>query len=161
MGFEKDKNIISELYELYEQKMYYAAFSILKDEYLAEDAVHESFIRLIRNREKLGKADSQTVRGYVKKTVKSAALDIYRKRQKYSERCSEFSEADSIGYFELFEDPRFSLDELPPKYSSVIRCLYLHGLNTKETSAVLKISEALVRKRAERAKMLILKQLDH
>ncbi|MBR3997202.1 MAG: sigma-70 family RNA polymerase sigma factor, partial [Clostridia bacterium] len=47
------------------------------------------------------------------------------------------------------------LSELPPKFASVMRCLFLDGLSIKETSAVLNISEELVRKRCERARKLL------
>ena len=42
-----NEDIIDALYRLYEQSMYFEAYKILHDEYLAEDAVHEAFLSLI------------------------------------------------------------------------------------------------------------------
>ena len=48
-----DYEKMEELYELYEQKIYYVAYSILNNIQQAEDAVQETFITLYKNLEKL------------------------------------------------------------------------------------------------------------
>lgn len=152
------EDIIDELYRLYEQPMYRDALKILHDEYLAEDAVHEAFLRLIRNRDKISVPSSSSVRGYVKKTLKSAALDLYRAQKKQRENCAELGEAAENIMAEEQEPcdlPLYLLAELPPKYAAVMRCLFFDGLSVKETAAVLKISEISVRKRCERARKLL------
>ena len=40
---------IEKCYKLYEQKMYYVALSILHDSGLAEDAVQEAFMKLMKS----------------------------------------------------------------------------------------------------------------
>lgn len=154
-----NKDIIDELYTLYEQPMYYEAYKILHDKYLAEDAVHEAFLRLIRNRKKILDPNSPAVRRYVFKTVNSAALDIYRQQKKQHEHCLGIDESteNAIASEEdsLVNLPLSLISDLPPKYASVLRCLFLDGLNTKETAAVLKVSESLVRKRCERARKIL------
>ena len=44
-----DYEKMEELYELYEQKIYYVAYSILNNIQQAEDAVQETFITLYKN----------------------------------------------------------------------------------------------------------------
>ena len=48
----KDKMVvfIETCYRLYEQKMYAVAYRILKDRYLAEDVVQETFLKLMRKK---------------------------------------------------------------------------------------------------------------
>ena len=153
-----NEDIIDALYRLYEQSMYFEALKILHDRYLAEDAVHEAFLRLIRNRNKIVDPNSPTARRYVYKTVNSAALDLYRSQKKQRDNCCALDEAieNTTAAEEVMPNlPLSLLAELPPKYASVMRCLFLDGLNTRETAAVLKISEALVRKRCERARKLL------
>ena len=53
-----NREIIEEIYKLYEQKMFYIAFSILKDESAAEDAVQNAFIKLINNISRVKDPDS-------------------------------------------------------------------------------------------------------
>ena len=153
-----NEDIIDALYRLYEQPMYFEAYKILHDEYLAEDAVHEAFLKLIRNRKKIADPSSPSVRSYVHKTLKSAALDLYRRQKKQREKMLEMDEAmeNTLIAEDFRQDlPISLLSELPPKYASVMRCLFLDGLSTKETAAVLDISEELVRKRCERARKLL------
>ena len=153
-----NEDIIDALYRLYEQTMYFAAYGILHDEYLAEDAVHEAFVRLIRSREKIANADSPATRRYVYKTLKSAALDLYRRQKKQRENCTVLDETveNTYAFEAMYCDMPFELiAEIPPKYASVMRCLFIDGLNIRETAAVLKISENCVRKRLERARKLL------
>ena len=150
-----NEDIIDALYRLYEQPMYYEAYRILHDAYLAEDAVHEAFLRLIRNRAKIVDPRSPLVRSYIHKTVKSAALDLYRKQKRQKDHlCTldatvENTVSSDISVHDL---PLQMISELEPKYASVMRCLFWDGLTVRETAAVLKISEGCVRKRCERAR---------
>ena len=48
----------------------------------------------------------------------------------------------------------------PQKYFFIMKCLFFDGLTVKETAAVLKISEACVRKRCERARKLLKDKID-
>jgi len=158
-----NEDSIDALYRLYEQPMYYEAYKILHDEYLAEDAVHEAFLRLIRNREKIADPEAPSVRSYAYKTLRSAALDLYRRQKKQRENCLELDEAmeNTLVSEELADDLTLNvLSELPLKYASVMRCLFFDGLNIRETSAVLKISENCVRKRCERARKLLKRTLN-
>ena len=41
------------IYSTYKKQMYYTANNILKDSHLAEDAVHNAFLRIINNLEKI------------------------------------------------------------------------------------------------------------
>lgn len=153
-----NEDIIDALYRLYEQPMYYEAYKILHDEFLAEDAVHEAFLKLIRNRKKIIDPSSSSVKSYIYKTLRSAALDLYRRQKKQRENTLELDETmeNTLTAGELPQDlPLSFLTDLPPKYASVMRCLFFDGLSIKETSAVLNISEELVRKRCERARRLL------
>ena len=153
-----NEDIIDALYRLYEQPMYFEAYKILHDEYLAEDAVHEAFLKLIRNRKKIADPSSPSVRSYVYKTLRSAALDLYRRQKKQRENTLDIDEAmeNTLTTEVSAQDlPVTLLSDLPPKYAAVMRCLFLDGLSIKETGAVLNISEELVRKRCERARKLL------
>ena len=153
-----DKDIIEALYGLYEQSMYRQAYKILRDEYLSEDAVQEAFLRLIRHRKKIVDPEAPTTRRYVYKTLKSAALDIYRNQKKERENCCEFDDRLENTYVpEILENqsPELLISELPEKYACVMRCLFLDELSIRETAAILTISEGCVRKRCERARKLL------
>ena len=46
---EEELQKFTQLYETYRKLMHWTAEGILHDEYLAEDAVHEAFLRIIQN----------------------------------------------------------------------------------------------------------------
>ena len=58
---------LQKLYELYEQPMYRIAYAVLHDTALAEDAVHDAFVRLVSRLEKIGEPDSPKTKGYIVK----------------------------------------------------------------------------------------------
>lgn len=157
MHTNQDAEKIAALYALYEQTMFYDARAVLHDDYLAEDAVHEAFLRLIARRDKLGDPQSASVHSYVKKTLRSAAIDLYRKNLRERENCCDLEDFEIVeeGTNALPDDTLSLLDELPAEYAPVIRCRLLHGLSVHETAAILKISEACVRKRCERARRML------
>lgn len=51
---DQDKEKFEKLYTQYRRLMQYVAHDILKDDYLAEDAVHTAFIKIIANLNKIG-----------------------------------------------------------------------------------------------------------
>lgn len=160
MRSEKDADKIAAIYETYEQEMYSAAFGVLKDESRAEDAVSESFLKLIRNRERIGSVESASVRAYVLKTAKNTAIDMYRAAARELKNTAAVPESDKWdGIYEpdTFIDEICSgtkelLSKLSPKYRAAVEAVFVEGLTVREAAAVLKISEASVRKRIERAR---------
>lgn len=61
----------AELYRLYEKPMYHIAFAVLKDHHQAEDAVSDSFCKLIAHIDKLSAPESPETRQYI---IKMKAL---------------------------------------------------------------------------------------
>ncbi|MGQ0513269.1 sigma factor, partial [Bacillus sp. D-CC] len=60
-----DYEKMEELYELYEQKVYYVAYSILNNIQQAEDSVQETFITLYKNLEKLHSLSTEELKRYI------------------------------------------------------------------------------------------------
>ena len=67
------------IYSTYKKQMYYTANNILKDSHLAEDAVHNAFLRIINNLEKIEDINSHKTKGLIVIIVKNVSIDIYRK----------------------------------------------------------------------------------
>ena len=157
---EKDADKIAAIYETYEQEMYSVAFGVLKDESRAEDAVSESFLKLIRSRDRIGSVKSASVRAYVLKTAKNTAIDMYRAAARELKNTAAVPESDKWdGIYEpdTFTDEICSgtkdlLSKLSPKYRTAMEAVFVDGLTVKEAAAVLMTSEASLRKRIERAR---------
>ena len=154
-----DSEKVSLLYTLYEQEMYRICFAVLNDRYAAEDAVSESFLKLIKVRHKISDPRVDSCRRYVIKVTKNTAIDMYRKNAREREFCGGYSslaenEIGKVGFdteTDLFAVTD-AMDKLSKKLRDVVECVCINGLSVRETSAVLKISEACVRKRLERVR---------
>lgn len=77
-----DSEKLERLFELYEKKMYAAAFRILQDVGQAEDAVQDAFIRVMSHMNQIKSPESQETKHFMIKVIRSAAIDIYRKNQR-------------------------------------------------------------------------------
>ena len=90
----EEKGKFEQLYLLYRQDMFKTAYSILKNDFEAEDAVYEAFIIVIKNLEKISEIKCPQTHAYLIIIVKNLALKIYNERKKrqydefdYSEMC--------------------------------------------------------------------------
>ena len=73
------------IYSTYKKQMYYTANNILKDSHLAEDAVHNAFLRIINNLEKIEDINSHKTKGLIVIIVKNVSIDIYIEKIKKKE----------------------------------------------------------------------------
>ncbi|WP_343120639.1 RNA polymerase sigma factor, partial [Clostridioides difficile] len=63
---------------------------ILKDDHLSEDAVHNAFLRIIKNIDKIDEVDSPRTKAFIVIIVERIAIDFYRKRKR--EKVSDIEE---------------------------------------------------------------------
>ncbi|MBP3857478.1 MAG: sigma-70 family RNA polymerase sigma factor [Ruminiclostridium sp.] len=78
---DEERSLVERLYTSYEQMMYKAAFSLLKDSYYAEDAVHEAFLRIIRNMSCLNFDDDKKTRALLVITVRNVCFNMLRRNK--------------------------------------------------------------------------------
>ena len=172
----KQKRFIEECYRLFERKLYSAAYMILRDEGQAEDAVQDTFLNLIKNEVFFEDAGSDDCRRYVLTCLKNAAITRYRKLARNRERevaaeeetLAVLADAGGAGAYAGPESAADNPDEragemlmlLPEKYREVMRLLAVEELSSKEAAARLKMSEAAVRKRYERAKKMLREKIE-
>lgn len=149
------------LYEKYRYLMMKVAYDVLGDFFLAEDAVHEAFIKVEKNIKKIEDVDSQETKRYLLIITKNLAIDIYRKR------CIQMKKelfVDGLGekdmpliYLETNVDNCILdiLKKLPIKYRDVFGLKYLNKMENREIADALGISEGNVRQRIARGKAMI------
>ena len=163
----KQRSFIESCYELYEQKMFRVALSVLHDEKFAEDAVQEAFLQLIKHKVFFRKADSDDCKRYIITVIRNASINIYNKRNNENKIVSYSDNLEEICGEQAIEDDRSELEavctplmnSLPPKYFNVVNCLVIHDYSVAETARELGITEANVRKRYERAKKMMRQNL--
>ncbi len=154
-----DKYKIERLYSSYKQIMFYEAMDILKDEYLAEDAVHNAFINIIKNLDKIDEKKEQETKNFIMLVTKNTAIDMHQRMEK--QKTISFDEIE-YATEDISEEKNESLilvaiDSLPSKYSSAIKLKYIEGYSDNEIAKFLNISEFNVRRRISRGNKRLLK----
>ena len=140
------------IYSTYKKQMYYTANNILKDSHLAEDAVHNAFLRIINNLEKIEDINSHKTKGLIVIIVKNVSIDIYRKNKKERDNTIFIDDLDDInGYDEINKndtgDLEIAISKLPENYKQVFLLKFIHELTDNEISEILDIKPDNVRKR--------------
>lgn len=157
----EDKRKFVSLYEKYRYLMQKVAMDVLKDRFLAEDAVHNAFINLAKNMNKVGEIDSLATKRYLITITKNAAIDIYRKRNLQMQKeiyVDEIREEDlPLSYMETDVENKVLdiLKNLPPKYRDIFLLKYSSKLENSEVAKLCGIREGTVRQRIARGKILI------
>ena len=150
---------MEKLYALYEQKMYHVAYRILHDSWLAEDAVQEAFIKLMKHRVYFEDAESEDCKRYIITVIKHSSITIYNRKKRENEILYLTDEGTNLWEAAMPDDTETDIEdlisELPEKYYAVVNCLAIKNLSVKETAAELGITDAAVRKRFERAKKML------
>lgn len=152
---------IERCYKLYEQKMYQIAYSILRDEGLAEDAVQDAFLKLMKGDISFENAKSDDCKRYIITVIKHSSITIYNRKKREQEMMylsdeeNDFDQAVDDFVDEEQQQLRLLMEKLPAKYYSVVNCMVVKELSVRETAKELEITESNVRKRFERAKLLL------
>lgn len=166
---EGERNTFTKLYHHYENAMYNIAYSILHDSYLAEDAVNEAFIKLIKYLPEIDEVECHKTKALIVIIVKSTAIDIYRKRRKqYEYEVEELGERndgeeiplDHIIAAEDFQELMLSIKGLKKEYQEIILLKYVYEFSNSEISNLMSISESVVRQHICRAKKAVKKLIE-
>ena len=151
----EEKRVFVVIYEKYRYLMMKVAHDVLKDNFLAEDAVHEAFIKIAHNMQNIHDVESVETKRYLIIVAKNAAIDIYRSRKKMKEKMfiDELGEdAGPITYLKTDIDNEILdiLKNLPVKYRDVFLLKYSNHMSNAEISKILNISEGTIRQRIAR-----------
>ena len=164
---EEQRSMVERLYIDQKQTMYHTAFAILKNKQDAEDAVHEAFLRIITNIDKLSDIGSEKIKSFVIIVVKNIAIDIYRKRQKNvivdvpEDDDADISEVER----KVLESSEYDIlnkvvGMLPETQRNVLILKYYHDMTTVDISAMLGVTASAVRTRICRAERKLAKLLE-
>lgn len=79
---DEDQRKFEFIYNTYKYRMYWICNDILRDHHLAEDALQEAFLSVIKRLDVIEDVSSRRTACYVCLIAKSRAIDIYRKVMK-------------------------------------------------------------------------------
>ena len=168
---KKDSELIAEYYDMYEQKVYRLAYAVLGNVWQAEEAVQETFLKLISCRDMVRRMSESKRTAYITKMAKNIAIDMYRSNNRASERVRTFvgdeisaetlenavwnrsadfgrDMADEVEKRQLVKTV---LERLSGDDALILQLRIIRQLSVRETSAIMNMSEPAVRKWYERA----------
>jgi len=158
------------LVDQYAGALYRVAYSVLRNQADAEDAVQEAFLRVVRHRETLNEVRDQRV--WLIRIVWNIVLDRKR-RAKTRPETDDVAElvrvlpSTGLSAEQLAAAAQHHahvlacLEKLPPKEREVLTLSAFEELSSVEIAEVLGITESSVRSRLFRARNLIAGLLDH
>lgn len=79
---DEEKDLVEKLYNTYKNTLFNICFAIVRNRTDAEDAVHDTFIRIIDNLCKIKDVDSPQTKAFCIVIARNAAVDILRKNKK-------------------------------------------------------------------------------
>lgn len=145
---DSEKQYFSDMYEKHAKSVYGVALMYLKSREDAEEAVTETFIRVMQVKPVL-ENDSHE-RAYLIRT----AINICKNLLKSSWHKNVVSDEDVLMYMATPEEESImeELLELPPKYRAVLYMHYYEGYKAQEIADIMKVSLSAVLSRLARGR---------
>jgi RNA polymerase sigma-70 factor (ECF subfamily) len=161
---------LAALVDQYATTLYRVAFSVLRNQSDAEDAVQEAFLRVLRHRETLGEIRDHRV--WLIRIVWNIVLDRKRRAKTRPETDDVSELARVLPASGLNAEDRAAaaqhhayvlacIERLPAREREVMMLSAFEELSSVEIAAVLDVTESSIRSRLFRARNLLAELLNH
>lgn len=162
LELETDRALLQQIYDQYEPRMYRVALQVLKSSALAEDAVHDAFLKLIKHFSEIRKISCKELEPFVVIIVKRTALDLLKQEKRltsledgWDPRAGSGPETETA-YHRLVELIR----SMPDTYREVLELRCVLEWSNKDIARRLSLSENAVAVRLMRGKALLQNKLE-
>ena len=157
---EADRQKFQKLYEAYEKKIYAVALKILGNHALAEDAAQQTWLRLLKNWERVSALQWEEAGGYAVTAAKNAAVDMLRAQR----RAAAFPEDWEPPAPESHESEyRYIVQlvcALPDGYRRILELKLVEERSNREIARSMGLNESTVASRILRGKAMLRQQLE-
>ena len=147
---------IAEIYERHRMTVYRVCFAYMKNPMDTEDAVQETFYRLISKNPRLESVEHE--KAWLIRTATNICKDElkhwWRKHENIDDHL-ELQTEDTIKVDDVFQ----TVMELPDKYKSVIYLYYYEGYDSTEIAGILKKPKSTIRNHLHEARNLLKERL--
>ncbi len=133
-----DKKAFTEIISIIQPKLLSFATNILKDKSIAQDAVQDSLINIIKGVNKLN--DHKKFHAWIYQVTRNKCLDIIRKNKKYKKDCDLDAIAEPQSKTTNHDDQNDMMrliNKLPPKQKNIIQLFYYDGFSVREIAEIL------------------------
>ena len=167
----EQKSKFEEAYLKFNKMGFYYAREILHDDALAEDALHDAFLSLARNLDKIGEIDCNKSFNYFVTIVKNTAISALRKHRRA--QVVEIDDEDTLFQLEdsapgpeetvlrqdSYEALLAAIRTLKPEYQAPLLLKYANGYTEAEIAKALGMTVSNVSVRIHRAKQKLIPML--
>ena len=140
--------------------MFYVAMKILHNEHNAEDAVHQAFLSILENLDKISNVECPKTQSYIVIIVERKAIDIIRTNTKIV----NINFDETIGGIEIplpgDNGVADAMAKLPARYREVLLLRYDNGYTAKELAKILDMKKDSVQKLLWRSKNALQKIIE-
>jgi RNA polymerase sigma-70 factor, ECF subfamily len=165
-----EETALAALVDQYASTLYRVAFSVLRNQQDAEDAVQEAFLRVLRHRETLGEIRDHRV--WLVRIVWNIVLDRKRRAKTRPETddiadlarvlpASGLSAEQRAAALQHHANVLQCVEKLPAREREVMLLSAFEELSSVEIAAVLGVTESSVRSRLFRARNVLAELLQH
>lgn len=155
----EEENIFLEFYEENKKMLFSVAYKLVGNEHLAENALQEAFISIIKNKDKMLELKGERLKKWSVVIVKNKCIDIMRKEGRMETLHLEdeniatetVTEDETLKKYEAETIKRY-LGELDELSKQILYLKYLFGYSYKEISQTVNVSEKNAEMRVHRAK---------
>lgn len=147
---------IEEIYERHIKTLYRVCYAYMKNPADTEDAVQETFYRLISKAPKF--RDTEHEKAWLIRTATNICKDElkhWRRRNEDIDEHTELQTEDNVGSDDVFG----AVMELPDKYKTVIYLYYYEGYNSAEIADILRKPKSTIRNYLHEARILLKERL--
>jgi len=165
---EQERQKIADIYEEYQYICYRVAFKITNNKSMAEDAVQNAFLSIIKKKDEILKLNGRDLRAKIVIIVKNKAIDLMRSKHNsdisYDEadkwvKSDNFVEEQVIKNIE-YERLKNHISELDEISRQVLQMKYVLGMSYKEIGEELGMTPKHVDTRIMRAKEKVRKLME-
>lgn len=147
---------IKNLVEKYSNMLFRICYCILCNKDDSEDALQETFLKYLTKAPEFKSAEHEKAWLIKVATNISKNMVLLRKRRK----TVDIDELNSIGIEDEDTGVFESIMALPVKYKIVMTLHYIEGYSSKEISEIINISPEAVRKRLQKGRELLKKEIE-
>ena len=165
---EEQKSRFEQAYQKYSKIGFYYAREILRDDALAEDALHDAFLSLARNMDKIGEIDCNKSFNYFVTIVKNTSISALRRQRRA--RMIEMDDEQTLFQLEdqgagpeqqlmekvSYEQLLEAIRTLKPAYQAPLLLKYANGYTEAEIAKALGMTVSNVSVRIHRAKQKLI-----
>jgi RNA polymerase sigma-70 factor (ECF subfamily) len=161
-----DKDALAEIYMRYWEGLFNYASRLLKDEFKAQDLVHDLFAHLLDHLDTL--QINIAINNYLYRAVRNRVINQYSKdqnKQKYVDSLRTFIEKGEFATDEIVLEREMkqriekAVSELPPKMRAIFEMSHTGNMSRQEIAQATHVSEGTVKIQMKRARIYLKSKL--